>query len=116
MIQHLELHPHAYLDANNIVVGVYIFHYHYEDVINQVTDQIGAVDVKCCCIYGIASTGMEFYNNKFYQQKPFASWVRDEDNGVWKAPTPMPSSDPKNPKHYEWDEVSTSWVEITPAP
>lgn len=44
----------------------------------------------------------------FIPVKPFASWVLNEDTCQWDAPTSMPTDD----KKYQWDETTTSWVEI----
>ena len=51
----------------------------------------------------------------FIPPKPFNSWVLDEQTCLWKAPVDMPedagTGDP--PKRYQWDEVTTSWAEIS---
>lgn len=45
----------------------------------------------------------------FIPPQPFASWVLNESTCCWDAPTPMPTDD----KRYVWDEVTTSWQEIS---
>ena len=45
----------------------------------------------------------------FISPKPFASWVLDETTCRWEAPVAMPDAD----KSYQWDEASTSWIEVT---
>jgi hypothetical protein len=45
----------------------------------------------------------------FIAPQPFASWVLDETTCLWGAPTPMPTDG----KRYEWDEATTSWIEVT---
>ena len=45
----------------------------------------------------------------FIPPQPFASWVLDEQTCLWGAPTPMPTDG----KRYEWDEATTSWIEVT---
>ena len=47
----------------------------------------------------------------FIPPKPFASWVLDDETCLWNAPTPMPTDG----KHYEWDEATTAWKELTEA-
>ena len=47
----------------------------------------------------------------FIPPKPYNSWVLNEDTCLWEAPTPMPNDG----KIYNWDEATTSWVEIVPA-
>jgi hypothetical protein len=44
----------------------------------------------------------------FIAPKPFNSWVLDEATCRWQAPTPMPTDN----KRYNWDEATTSWVEV----
>jgi len=52
----------------------------------------------------------------FIPEKPFPSFVLDEDTCEWKAPVSHPnegidSTTPDVPK-YDWDEATTSWKEI----
>jgi hypothetical protein len=47
-------------------------------------------------------------NDAFIAPQPYPSWTLDE-NYVWQAPTPYPDDG----NDYEWDEATTSWVEIT---
>jgi len=49
----------------------------------------------------------------FIEQKPFESWILDEATCRWKAPIEKPTFDPEDPKYYEWDEATISWVEVT---
>lgn len=44
----------------------------------------------------------------FIAPKPFASWVLNEDTCLWDAPMPVPNDG----KRYQWDEITTSWVEV----
>lgn len=44
----------------------------------------------------------------FIPPKPFASWVLNDDTCLWDAPTPMPTDG----NSYQWDEQTTSWVEV----
>jgi hypothetical protein len=44
----------------------------------------------------------------FIPPKPFNSWILNEDTCLYEAPTPMPTDD----KIYNWDEETTSWIEI----
>jgi hypothetical protein len=50
----------------------------------------------------------------FVPPKPFASWVLNEETAQWKAPVDMPedAGTGEPPKRYQWDEDTTSWVEI----
>jgi hypothetical protein len=44
----------------------------------------------------------------FYPPQPYASWVLSPHTALWEAPTPMPADG----KTYEWNEATTSWVEV----
>ena len=43
----------------------------------------------------------------FIGQKPFASWVLNEDTCRWEAPVIMPLG-----KAYVWDEETINWIEV----
>jgi hypothetical protein len=45
----------------------------------------------------------------FIHDQPFPSWVLNTTIYLWEAPTPYPDDG----KFYEWDEDTTSWVEVT---
>jgi len=45
----------------------------------------------------------------FLAPKPYPSWVLDENSGQWMPPVPAP----KDGKFYDWNEETTSWVEVT---
>jgi hypothetical protein len=65
-----------------------------------------------------AGIGMVYdsVRDAFYAPSPYPSWVLDEATCIWNAPVPLPEDagqgDP--PKAYNWDEATTSWVEVTP--
>ena len=44
----------------------------------------------------------------FIPPKLFPSWVLNEDTCRWDAPIPRPDDG----KMYEWDEGTTSWIEV----
>ena len=48
----------------------------------------------------------------FIPPKPYASWVLDEQTCLWNAPVPYPTDG----KRYQWDEATTSWVEVPEQP
>lgn len=51
----------------------------------------------------------------FIPPRPYASWVLDEQTCLWKAPVDMPedAGTGEPPKRYQWDEVTTSWMEVS---
>ena len=44
----------------------------------------------------------------FYEPKPFASWVLNQNTWLWDAPTPYPTDG----KIYRWEEPTISWIEV----
>ena len=46
----------------------------------------------------------------FIPPKPYESWTLNEETCRWQAPTPYP----QDGRLYQWDEDTTSWIEITP--
>ena len=50
----------------------------------------------------------------FIPQKPYASWLLNEDTCLWESPVPYPTDvgTEENPKRYSWDEATTSWILI----
>ena len=44
----------------------------------------------------------------FISPKPFASWTLNETTCQWESPIPYPTDG----KIYQWDEATTSWVEV----
>tara|TARA_R110002124_G_scaffold156213_1_gene323397 strand:- start:55 stop:393 length:339 start_codon:yes stop_codon:yes gene_type:complete len=44
----------------------------------------------------------------FYSPQPYASWTLNDDTCLWEAPTAYPDDG----KIYNWDEDTTSWVEV----
>jgi hypothetical protein len=47
---------------------------------------------------------------KFIPPKPFASWIFDNEQMQWSAPSPFPPGDPDSGTYYIWDEDTTSWI------
>ena len=45
----------------------------------------------------------------FIPSKPYASWTLNETTCLWDSPIPYPTDG----KNYQWDEPTTSWVEVT---
>jgi len=58
-----------------------------------------------------AGKGMTYDEDRdaFIHKQPFNSWTLNEDTCQWEAP----SAKPDDGKMYEWNELTTSWDEIT---
>ena len=44
----------------------------------------------------------------FIPPKPYASWLLNEDTCLWEPPVLYPDDG----NRYEWDEITTSWVQV----
>ena len=57
-----------------------------------------------------AGVGYTYDANRdaFIPPKPYASWQLNEDTCLWNSPVAMPIDD----KKYQWDESTTSWIEV----
>jgi hypothetical protein len=45
----------------------------------------------------------------FYAPQPYPSWTLNQSTWLWEPPTPYPIDG----KFYEWNELTTSWIEVT---
>ena len=57
-----------------------------------------------------AGVGYTYDANRdaFIPPKPYASWQLNEDTCLWNSPVAMPTDN----KMYQWDESTTSWIEV----
>lgn len=44
----------------------------------------------------------------FIPPKPFASWTLNEETCLWESPVPYPNDG----NRYQWDEITTAWVQV----
>ena len=101
----------AKIDSNNIVTQVIVAE---KDFINSgaVGDEFLWVQTSYNNNFRKKMTGVgDVYDkakDKFIQAKPYTSWTLDGSDD-WQPPTAFPDDD----KRYEWNEDTTSWVEIT---
>jgi hypothetical protein len=56
-----------------------------------------------------AGIGYTWDGTGFAAPQPYPSWSLDLFSYQWQAPVAYPEDD----KHYQWDEATTSWVEVT---
>ena len=47
-------------------------------------------------------------NDVFYAPQPYPSWILNQTTWTWEAPIAMPTDG----KVYNWDEATTSWIEV----
>jgi len=113
----------AQLDNNNIVTQVIVI-YDNELLVDGIESEAKGIAF-CQSLLGGTWVQTSYNNNirkqyagigytynanadVFITPQPFASWSLDE-NFDWQAPVAMPEDD----KRYQWDEATTSWVEVT---
>lgn len=85
--------------------GVYLTAPKYYGVCDDDAD----TDVVGVCGTMTESEYNQLKRDEFYARQPFASWVFDEDTLLWNPPVAYPDDG----NEYEWDEETTSWVEIS---
>ena len=56
-----------------------------------------------------AGIGYSWDGTGFAAPQPYPSWSLNADSYLWQAPVAMPTDG----KMYNWDEATTSWVEVT---
>ena len=68
-------------------------------------------DDKPALRYNYASAGGHYDAGRdaFYNKQPYPSWTLNETTLIWECPVAKP--DTKTP--HQWDEDTTSWVELT---
>jgi hypothetical protein len=103
----------AEIDENNIVLRVTVGDNNESDEGYQwLLDNLGGTWIKTSYnnnIRGVfAGVGYSYNSDEdiFITPQPYPSWTRN--GSYWEAPTPMPTDG----KLYNWDEDTTSWVEI----
>lgn len=112
---------YAFLDDNNIVTEV-ITGRNETEVVDGISDweaYYGEFRGQTCVrtsyngnirknFAGIGFT-YDAERDAFIAQKPFESWVLDEDTCRWTAPIPYPEGE----LIYSWDEDALDWVAAT---
>jgi hypothetical protein len=124
---------YAFLDENNIVTEVIVGKDEGEDGIDWEQHYDAFRDQPCKRTSynthgGVhANGGTPFRKNyagigysydserdAFIPQRPYPSWVLDEDSCLWEAPVAMPTDagTGEPPKRYTWDEDLINWIEV----
>lgn len=92
---------------NEEVINIAIFDNPSNDLLNTFKEEHQADLVIESGQY--AEVGGTYDGTKFWPKKRFPSWIKDEENHRWIAPTPLPEADPESPKQYEWIESTLTW-------
>jgi hypothetical protein len=123
----------AQLDENNVVMQVIVVN--NAELLDESGQESEAKGIAFCqALFGgvwkqtsyngnirknYAGVGYTYDANidAFVPPKPYASWVLN-DAAQWEAPVAMPedAGTGEPPKMYQWDEATTSWVEVVNEP
>lgn len=114
----------AKLDENNIVISVHVVDNSVITVNGSESEQTGIEFLTNLHGYSnwkqtsyngsfrknFAAIGMSFdsIKNAFIPIKPYESWILDEESCTWNPPIAFPTDG----KRYNWDEATTTWVEL----
>jgi hypothetical protein len=111
---------YAFLDDNNIVTEV-IVGCNEDEVVDGISDwetYYGEFRNQRCVRTSYngnirknyAGVGFTYDDGRdaFIPPQPFPSWVLNEDTCQWDAPVAYPDDG----ERYNWDEDTTSWVQI----
>jgi hypothetical protein len=126
---------YAFLDENNIVVNVIVgkeegddgidWEKRYEEIRGQRCKRtsyntyggnhsMGGIAFR----KNFAGKGYSYneIRDAFIPPKPHASWTLNEETCLWEAPIAKPEDAYTGtpPKIYAWDEITLSWVDVTP--
>lgn len=127
---------YAFLDNNNIVTEVIVgkdegedgidWEQKYEEIRGQKCKRTSYNTYGNVHIQGgtpfrknFASVGYSYnrIRDAFIPPKPHASWTLNEETCLWEPSVPLPedADTGEPPKQYAWDEITLSWVDVTPA-
>jgi hypothetical protein len=120
----------AKLDDNNVVLEVHVVN---NAVLDPANEEASGIAFLTEWSNGYSNWKQASYNRNFRKHYPGMGWVYDseldafyEPNApfpgwtfnrstcTWEAPVPAPT--PTGTEIYTWDEVTSSWKEVTPPP
>lgn len=118
---------YAILDDNNVVLNVIVgkdeniegidWEQYYSSILNRPVKRTSYNTAEGVHLTGgipfrknYAGVGFSYDPDRdaFIPEKPFVSWILNENKCTWEAPIPYP----QDGKRYRWDEDSTSWLEV----
>ena len=108
-VEHLDDHPHIFLNSEDIVIGTYVFDGHDHELLDLVKNEIGGESYLCGCDLSIkASNGFKWDGVKFIPPKPEnePTFIYNEEVNEWIPTYPAPDDG----KFYIWDGISHSYV------
>jgi hypothetical protein len=108
---------YGFIDEDNVLESFYVIEEGDIETLDRIKEMVGH---NRCYVIDMsiepATIGETYWNgNRFVYPSPYASWIWDDENYTWKAPTPYPtlSDDDDNKTYYIWDEPTLSWKAVT---
>jgi hypothetical protein len=112
-MEHLENHPYAFINSENIVINVAVFSEHNDLLVNDIKvsqEEIFNTSLQAisCCEEGSTNPEEKFlgFGNGWLTLKPYPSWVLNQDETAWIAPIPSPEPS----EEYYWSEDDLNWI------
>lgn len=96
---------------NNIVINVFVINQKNDEFAQSVCEEMkGDFFIYRDESERQPSAGWVFNSDtqRLEPNKPYESWIFDEDMFFWKSPVSYPTDG----KYYIWDEETLSWVEV----
>ena len=113
----IQISHFAELDENNVVVRVLVGDNNMpNEGYDWFVENLGGIWKKTSYNATIrknfAGIGYTYDEGRdaFIAPKPYESWTLNEETCRWQAPTPYP----QDGRSYQWDEDTTSWIEVVP--
>lgn len=111
---HVDNHPHAFIDENNIVIQVSAFQEQDHDTpfLEELRVFHNSKQVVCCCVFGLPNVGATWTGTEFIPASPYPSWVWNYELKKWEAPIPMPLDYENHEAFFIWFEPNKTWVKM----
>jgi len=89
---HLEFHPHAFINNDNVVELIAVFNEsdHNTVLIEQVQEANQYKEAICCCAFGQTAIGAKWTGSEFIPPQPYDSWIWNDSTKEWVSPIPLP--------------------------
>lgn len=93
----------GFVDANNLLIAGAVCEEGDTETIERIKNEFGAVDAYQFTNGPFMPYTAFWTGTKFALNKPFPSWVEEDD--TWVAPIPYPSEGA-----FDWDEETLNWI------
>lgn len=93
---------------NQNVTNIVLFNEPTEELLNIFIEENGLDSI--IPAGNNACVGGTYDGEKFWQPKPYNSWIKNEEINEWQPPVPYPTVQDDTDNYYVWDENTISWV------